>query len=405
MRLQAVGKRYWKLEEQAMLLRSVVPIWRPSRSELWALRNVDFTIKRGETVGIIGRNGAGKSTMLRLLAGVTQPTEGQVFVQGRIAPLISVGVGFHAEMSGRENIYVNGMLLGLSRREIESRFDEIVAFAELEDFIDTPVKFYSSGMFMRLGFSVAVCSRPDVLLVDEILAVGDVAFQLKSFERMREIQAQGTTIVLVSHSMHAIRLLCPRTLVIGAGHLEFDGATQEAIDRHHRMLSPSPASGDEAEIGPSIRILRRELIGRNGPTFHPSPNELLTYRVRLYFEQPVDNPQVQFQIFSQTGTFVYGRRTFAGLSRRFAAGEQAEIEVCFDQRLGGDTYRLALNILDRAGEPLYLDSDPLLVYVAGRAGAAGLVDLGASILVDGEAFLEEIDLLLDAGTSTTASSP
>src|SRR6202035_4741264 len=137
--LQEVSKRYWKLEEQAILLRSIIPLWRPSRSELWALHDLDLEIERGETVGILGRNGAGKTTLLRLLAGVTQPTKGQVLIRGRVAPLIGVGVGFHDEMSGRENVYINGMLLGLTRRQVDARFDEIVAFAELEDFIDTPV--------------------------------------------------------------------------------------------------------------------------------------------------------------------------------------------------------------------------------------------------------------------------
>src|SRR5436309_9699332 len=190
-----------------MLLRSLLPFARPERSELWALRDVDLTLGQGDVLGVIGRNGAGKTTLLRLLAGVTRPTTGEVEIRGRVAPLISVGVGFHPEMSGRENVYVNGMLLGLTRREVDARLEEIVAFAELEDFIDTPVKFYSSGMFMRLGFSVAVHSDPNILVVDEVLAVGDMAFQAKCLERMRSLQQKGTSIVVVSHSMGTIRVL------------------------------------------------------------------------------------------------------------------------------------------------------------------------------------------------------
>lgn len=393
LQLRGVGKRYWKLEEQAILLKSIIPLWRPTRTELWALRDLDLTIRRGETVGVMGRNGAGKTTMLRLLAGVTQPTTGEVLMRGRVAPLISVGVGFHDEMSGRENVYVNGMLLGMTRREVDARFDQIVAFAELEKFIDTPVKFYSTGMFMRLGFAVAIYAEPDILLVDEVLAVGDVAFQLRCFQRMREIQAQGTTIVVVSHSTHAIRLLCPRTLVINAGRVDFDGETPEAINRHFHLLSTQQREDGSGAVGP-VEVTHREIVGPNGPTFHLPYDEQVIYRARLRFRVPVDRPQAQFQVFSHAGVFVYGRRTLAGLSRRFEAGDEVQIEVPFQQRLGGDSYRLVLNILDPSEELLYADSEGLLVYVAGRPGTAGLVDLQASIVVDGEVVSEEVDLLL-----------
>ncbi|HEY2429746.1 MAG TPA: ABC transporter ATP-binding protein, partial [Acidimicrobiales bacterium] len=186
--MHGVGKRYWQLNEQAMLLRSLMPFRRPTKTERWAVHDVTTSIDVGETVGVLGRNGAGKTSLLRLLAGVSRPTTGRIRLVGRVAPLISVGVGFHQEMSGRENVYVNAMLLGMTRAEVARRFDEIVEFAELADFIDTPVKFYSSGMYMRLGFSVAAHVDPDVLLIDEVLAVGDLAFQLKCFEHVRSLQ-------------------------------------------------------------------------------------------------------------------------------------------------------------------------------------------------------------------------
>jgi ABC-type polysaccharide/polyol phosphate transport system ATPase subunit len=396
LRLQGVGKRYWQLEEQAILLKSIVPLWRPTRSELWALRDLNIEVHRGETVGIMGHNGAGKTTMLRLLAGVTQPTEGEVLIRGRVAPLISVGVGFHPEMTGRENVYVNGMLLGLSRREVEARFDEIVAFAELEKFIDTPVKFYSSGMFMRLGFAVAVSSDPDVLLVDEVLAVGDLAFQLKCFERMRAIQAQGTTVVLVSHSTHAIRLLCPRTLVISAGRVRFDGETPEAINVHFDLLSRGRPDAGLGTVGLPVEVSDRQVVGPTGPIYHLPYDQQVTFKARLHFHQEIEHVHVQFQVYSHAGAFVYGHRTLAGISRRFEQGEEAEVAIPFQQRLGGDTYRLVLNVLDREGAPLYSDSEGLLVYVAGKPGSAGLVDLQASIVLDGETVSEEVDLLMDA---------
>ena len=189
--LQGVGKRYDLLRDDAMLLRAVLPFRRTERREHWAVRGVDLSIDPGETIGILGRNGAGKTTLLRMLAGVSRPTEGHATIRGRVAPLIGVGVGFHPEMTGRENVYVNGMLLGLSKAEVDARFDAIIDFAELTEFVDSPVKFYSSGMFMRLGFAVAVHTEPGIFLVDEVLAVGDIAFQLKCFERMRRLQAVG----------------------------------------------------------------------------------------------------------------------------------------------------------------------------------------------------------------------
>ena len=402
LQLQGVGKRYWKLEEQAILLRSIVPMWRPKRTELWALHDLDLTIRRGETVGIMGRNGAGKSTMLRLLAGVTQPTRGEIFVRGRVAPLISVGVGFHPEMSGRENVYVNGMLLGLTRREIDARFEEIVAFAELESFIDTPVKFYSSGMFMRLGFAVAIFSDPEILLVDEVLAVGDIAFQLKCFDRMREIQARGTTIVMVSHSTHAIRLLCPRTLIINGGELRFDGDTAEAINVHFELMSAQRDQMADGGPGRAVEVTDRAVLGPDGVTFHLPYDQPVTYRARLHFHQRVEHPTLIFQVFSQSGVMVYNRRSFARVSQRFEPGDEVEIEVPFQQRLGGDAYRLALTVLDASDRPLYVDPEGLVVYVAGRAGTGGLVDLQAEILADGRLISEEINLLLDAkGTGST----
>ncbi|MGH9084268.1 MAG: ABC transporter ATP-binding protein, partial [Acidimicrobiales bacterium] len=208
--LRGAGKQYTKYEDAPMLLNRILS-YRPGqtrRSKLWAIRGVDLQVEAGETVGVIGRNGSGKSTMLRMLAGVTAPSEGMVAARGRVAPLIAVGVGFHPELTGRENIYVNGTILGLARAEIERKLDDILSFAEIDDFIDTPVKFYSSGMFVRLGFAVAVAARPDILLIDEVLAVGDYAFQAKCYERMDEMRAEGATVLVVSHNLNVVRNLC-----------------------------------------------------------------------------------------------------------------------------------------------------------------------------------------------------
>jgi lipopolysaccharide transport system ATP-binding protein len=399
--LVGVGKRYWKLEEQAMLLRSLMPFRKPRRTELWALRDLDLAIEPGETVGVLGRNGAGKTSMLRLLAGVSQPTEGRLRVVGRIAPLISVGVGFHREMSGRENVYVNGMLLGLTKAEIDERFDAIVAFAELADFIDTPVKFYSSGMFMRLGFSVAIHVDPQVLLVDEILAVGDIAFQLKCFERMRQIQRAGTTIVIVSHSMHAIRLLCPRSVLMRRGRIEFDGPTEPAIARHHELLTldANPDAGSEPAPVGAVRVLDRQLLGPSGPTTSMDQHTPMRFSARLRFEAAVESPQVWFQVFAQDATLVYEMKTVIGRPyRRFDAGEETEVAVDFIPRLGGGTYRLALAVTTVDGRStLHADHEGMLVYIAPPLGSAGLADLEASVALDGRCLTDHESMLLNDG--------
>ena len=201
-----------------------------------ALKDVTFSIARGESVGIIGRNGSGKSTILKLIAGVMAPTVGDVRVSGRVSPLIELGAGFHPDLTGGENIILNGCILGMSGKEVRERFGDIVAFAELRDFIDTPVKRYSSGMYMRLGFSVAVHSDPGVLLVDEVLAVGDAAFQEKCLAKMHEFQSQGVTIVLVSHSMELVERFCQRAILIEGGHLVEEGLSQAVIPRYLEMV-------------------------------------------------------------------------------------------------------------------------------------------------------------------------
>lgn len=203
------------------------------RPSLWALKGVNFEINAGETVGFIGANGAGKSTLLKILSRITDPTEGEVKLRGRLASLLEVGTGFHPELTGRENVYLNGAMLGMSRAEIRSKFDEIVAFAELENFLDTPVKYYSSGMYVRLGFAVAAHLDPEILVVDEVLAVGDTAFQKKCLGKMGDFGRAGRTVLFVSHNIGAVETLCQRGIVLRSGQLVFDGIAKDAI--HHYM--------------------------------------------------------------------------------------------------------------------------------------------------------------------------
>ena len=201
----------------------------PQSEMLWALKDVSFEIKRGEVVGVIGRNGAGKSTLLKILSRITDPTGGQVEIHGRVGSLLEVGTGFHPELTGRENIFLNGAILGMRRVEIESKFDEIVAFSEVERFIDTPVKHYSSGMYVRLAFAVAAHLEPEVLIVDEVLAVGEARFQQKCLGKMQDIGRAGRTVLFVSHSMPAVARLCERVLLFSAGRLNVDGPTDQVV--------------------------------------------------------------------------------------------------------------------------------------------------------------------------------
>ena len=219
----------------------------PEIDTLWALRDVGFEIAAGEVVGMIGHNGAGKSTLLKILSRITEPTEGEAEIHGRVGSLLEVGTGFHPELTGRENIFLNGAILGMKRADIAARFDEIVAFAETEAFLETPLKKYSSGMYLRLAFAVAAHLQPDILIVDEVLAVGDAAFQRKCLGKMGDVAKQGRTVLFVSHNMGAVRSLCKRGLVFNGGRLEFDGRTDEAIS-YYLTKTAARAGDDEGLI-------------------------------------------------------------------------------------------------------------------------------------------------------------
>ncbi|MBU0579462.1 ABC transporter ATP-binding protein [Patescibacteria group bacterium] len=198
----------------------------------WALKDIDLEIKKGETIGIIGPNGSGKSTLLKLIAGVTKPTKGEIITKGRIAPLIELGAGFHPELTGRENVYLNGIILGMSRKEVDEKFKKIVDFAEIWDFIDQPVKHYSSGMYLRLAFAVAVHTNPEILLIDEILAVGDTSFQAKCFKKMDEFKRDKITIIYISHDLDSVRKFCDKVLFLNYGLIKKFGKTSESIQEY-----------------------------------------------------------------------------------------------------------------------------------------------------------------------------
>lgn len=294
------------------------PIEDAGAATFWALNGVDLTINQGEVVGIIGHNGAGKSTLLKLLAGITEPTRGHADVFGRVGSLLEVGTGFHKELSGRENIFMNGATLGMRHREIKQKFDEIVAFAEVEQFLDTPVKRYSSGMYMRLAFAVAAHLEPEILLVDEVLAVGDIAFQKKCLGKMNEVANAGRTVLFVSHHMSAIQTLCKRAVWIDQGKLREDGPTHDVIANYLNDSTASEESDlsqrDDRDGDGTVRLTNVAVESCEGESVIRCSSRL---RLTVSYEshKPVRNARIYASIYDATGTGIYllDSHSFGGL--------------------------------------------------------------------------------------------
>lgn len=284
---------------------------RSARTELWALRDVSFDVEDGEAVGIIGRNGAGKSTLLKILSRITPPTEGKVTMRGRVASLLEVGTGFHPELTGRENVYLNGAILGMTRGEIARKFDEIVAFAEVEKFLDTPVKRYSSGMFVRLAFAVAAHLEPEILLVDEVLSVGDSEFQTKCLGKMSEAARSGRTVIFVSHNMAAVSRLCEKGVVLDGGRIAHLGTAESALKHYMDAIRRSeerPESGlDEMTgHGNGARFLRVRAVGSNGsPADTFFIGDRVQFAMDVLFEKPVRSAHLGFIIRSARSGNIY----------------------------------------------------------------------------------------------------
>ena len=290
--------------------------------DLWALRDVAFEVAAGEVVGIVGRNGSGKSTLLKILSRITRPTTGRAEIVGRVGSLLEAGTGFHHELTGRENVYLNGAILGMTRREIRGKFDEIVAFAEMEPFLDTPVKRYSTGMTVRLAFAVAAHLEPEVLIVDEVLAVGDVNFQKKCLRKMGEASRLGHTVLIVSHNLPSIVNLCDRALLLESGRLVGQG-TAEAVVREFlarnrsspgEALWPDPATapGDETVRLHAVRVLQDGLAG---PVGDIDISRELTIEIAYWTQQAQSNHFAGFQLRDQVGTVVLSTATATGMSR------------------------------------------------------------------------------------------
>ncbi|MFB8790192.1 MAG: ABC transporter ATP-binding protein [Potamolinea sp.] len=262
----------------------------PYVEDFWALKDVSFEIKRGDRVGIIGRNGAGKSTLLKILSRITEPTTGRITIKGRVASLLEVGTGFHPELTGRENIYLNGAILGMSKAEIKRKFDEIVAFSEVEKFLDTPVKHYSSGMYVRLAFAVAAHLEPEILVVDEVLAVGDIAFQKKCLGKMEDVGKEGRTVLFVSHNMAAVEKLCQQGIVLHQGNLQYIGSQTEAITHYLTGLSNNLVClGDRQDRQGSgeVRVVAIEIRDEKGNVLEAVKSGQ-NIDIYLYFELHTD---------------------------------------------------------------------------------------------------------------------
>jgi len=301
---------------------------------IWALRDISFEIKRGEIVGIIGRNGAGKSTLLKILSRVTEPTEGRAIIRGRVGSLLEVGTGFHPELTGRENIYLNGAILGMSRSEIGRKFDEIASFAEIEKFLDTPVKYYSSGMYVRLAFAVAAHLEPEILLVDEVLTVGDAAFQKKCLGKIGDVAREGQTVLFVSHNMGAIVSLCNRCLLIEQGSLTQDGNPSQVTGVYQTSLystikDPSDLSGIERYGTGKAKFLSAKVIpmGTNVSSqsyLHPGQDLEVVLRIKAIAE--IVQANVALIIYDSAGYRLIDVNTaLQGSFLSLKAGEEARV--------------------------------------------------------------------------------
>jgi len=320
--------------------------------EFWALKDVDLEIKEGDRVGIIGRNGAGKSTLLKILSRITEPTTGRVSIKGRVASLLEVGTGFHPELTGRENIFLNGAILGMTRHEIRRKFDEIVAFAEVEKFLDTPVKRYSSGMYVRLAFAVAAHLEPEILLVDEVLAVGDAQFQKKCLGKMGEVSSEGRTVLFVSHQLAAIGNLCKKAILLNKGMKEFEGSASQALEIY--LKGPCKtidllSNANERPGSGNVRISEVTFFNKSGnlaQTF--KSHSLMGIKVNYQVYSAVPKPNFKITLYSNLG------HQIANFSTRICGYNLAEIRhngfiecIINNIPLITGTYRINISVSDQ----------------------------------------------------------
>lgn len=366
-----VSKRFVIHHQRARTLRETVLGWfegnRDSREELWALRDVSLSVEPGDCFGIIGANGSGKSTALKLMTHILEPTAGHVQVNGRVSALLELGAGFHPDLTGRENIYLNGSVLGISRQTMKRRLDDIVAFAELERFIDMPVKHYSSGMYMRLGFAIAINVEPDVLLTDEVLAVGDQSFQSKCMERIGQMKRDGVTIVFVSHSLDAVRGLCNKSVWLDGGRLAASGATADVIDAYMARVAEledarlaaehahQETAAEERWGTGEARVMNVSFLDGDGKEAHVFyTGKPMTARISYRATQRVDRPVFGVAIHRSDGLHVNGPNTrFSGFDISHIEGDGEVDYVIESLPLLQGSYDFSAAIYDYEGVHAY----------------------------------------------------
>lgn len=317
----------------------------PKNEEFWALKDLSFEIKNGDIVGIIGKNGAGKSTLLKILSHITKPTTGRIEINGRIASLLEVGTGFHPELTGRENIFLNGTILGMKRKEVKEKFDEIVAFSGVEKFIDTPVKHYSSGMYVRLAFAVAAHLDPEILVIDEVLAVGDAEFQKKCLGKMKEVAGTGRTVIFVSHNMAAVKALCNKGIVLEKGEIKFQGTQIEASEFYFRNTNAKGiythiGALDEAIGNENIRMLHVEAKSRNGNIL--SIFSGLDFELKFHNYLIDKNLDVTFEVTDTEENIIFHYGTLITQNRDSKSGTYCVTCGLPNQLLNSGTYFLNL---------------------------------------------------------------
>ena len=359
---------------------------RSSYTDLDAVEHLSFVVQHGESVAVIGHNGSGKSTLLKLLARILPPDQGTVETNGRVASLLELGAGFHGDLTGRENIYLNGAILGLSRAEIDERFDEIVDFAGIRPLLDTAVRAYSSGLYVRLGFAIAVTVDPDILLVDEVLAVGDAEFQDRSLERMQRFRDEGKTFVLVSHDLDAVREMCDRAILLEHGRIVFDGPVNEGVELYRQRVATAVTPTSFRSTG-SRRVLVDEvaLLGTDGaPVVDVPPSTALTARIRLQALEEVDVCSVGITLSRGDGMHLYElHTTWQGVGvGPLDVDQEATVDVRFTAHLLAGHYVLSVVVTDVSGRETWaVVPDAAHFAVEPAPGGAGLVDLAASTSV------------------------
>jgi lipopolysaccharide transport system ATP-binding protein len=306
----------------------------PAKEDFWAVRDVSFEVREGDRVGIIGRNGAGKSTLLKMLSRITEPTEGRIALQGRVSSLLEVGTGFHPELTGRENIFLNGSILGMKRQEIQAKFDEIVSFSGVEKFLDTPVKRYSSGMYVRLAFAVAAHLDSEILLVDEVLAVGDAEFQAKCLTRMESISASGRTVLFVSHNLSAVQRLCSTGVFMNAGRLVAQGAISNVLEAYQDAISGTSANSAGIEVNPGqAKFTRWELESASTRLSHTCHSrDVCRFVFSLASRRAIQDAYFGLALWDSEGQLIVAGSSLDDGGRAVGLGE-GEHRVVFEVRL------------------------------------------------------------------------